>query len=132
MLRTTGLVLALGLAAGAAAAQDDQARMILDMTRDNWVAVRDWDGQDLLYFTHLESYRCNIAAVDIAVNGQKATRWGLAPCDTPGALFAPLPSEHLPYASYPQGSIAHVVVRLTWPDGTAAWAAFSRDQIEMP
>ena len=45
MLRRTGLGLALGLAAGAAAAQDDQARMILDMTRDNWVAVRDWDGQ---------------------------------------------------------------------------------------
>jgi hypothetical protein len=112
----------------AAAAQGDQTKMILEMTQGNWVAVRDWDGQDLVYFTHLESYRCGIDRVDYAINGGKLQQWELAKCSDPGAAA----SEHLLYTSLPAGSVEKVTVQITYPDGTTAVAAFDRKDIETP
>jgi pyrimidine operon attenuation protein/uracil phosphoribosyltransferase len=116
----------------AAAAQGDQTKMILEMTQGNWVAVRDWDGQDLVYFTHLESYRCGIDRVDYAINGGKLQQWELAKCSDPGAMVAPLPADYLPYTSLPAGSVEKVTVQITYPDGTTAVAAFDRKDIETP
>ena len=41
----------------------DDIEPILGMTKANWIAVREWEGEDLLYFSHLITYRCAIDQV---------------------------------------------------------------------
>lgn len=100
---------------------------ILEMTRANWVAVREFDGQDLIYFTHLLSWRCGIAAITFSVNGGPEAVFPAEPCyrdeAQPNALKM---TEVLPYAVAPLGWIQTVKVRLDMGDGTAMTATYDR------
>ena len=46
-----------------------ETRMILDATKPNWIAVREWEGQDWVYFTQVLSWRCGLHQISYAVNG---------------------------------------------------------------
>lgn len=124
--------LALGVAAPASAdmfTDAEQARPILGVTRANWIAVREFDGQDLLYFTHLASYRCALSGIRYGVNG-----------DAPDLTFEPEPcyrDEAAPYAikpdsgvqvyvAFPLNHIRTVTVQITYTDGVKETAAFDR------
>lgn len=131
-MRLTALFTALALVPSAALAQADQLKMILEATKANWVAVRDFDGQDLLYFTHLETYRCGLDGVQYAINGGKMQSWALSKCADPGALVAPIDAAYLPYTSFEPGSVARVTVQITFEDGTRATASYDRKDIETP
>jgi hypothetical protein len=100
---------------------------ILQMTRANWVAVREYEGQDLIYFTHLLSWRCGIAAITFSVNGGPEAVFPAEPCyrdeAQPNALKM---TEVLPYAVAPLGSIRTVKVRLDMGDGSSMAATFDR------
>ena len=100
---------------------------ILQMTRANWVAVREFDGQDLIYFTHLLSWRCGIAAITFSVNGGPEAVFPAEPCNRdeaqPNALKM---TEVLPYAVAPLGSIQTVKVRLDMGDGSSMAATYDR------
>lgn len=89
---------------------------ILDMTRGNWVYFRDFNGRQLLYFTHLESYRCGIDRVSYSLDSDALDReWKLQPCDP--AKPHEITTDR-PYISLPPGTASSVSVQLTFRDGS--------------
>ena len=122
-LKTTALCLGIVLtplaASAPASAQGmppEQIKQILDLTKANWVAFRDWQGQELVYFTHLESWKCGIDYVFYGLNdGPIDQEWELDECDpdNPNAVL-----KDKPYIERPPGSTQSISVQLIFPDGT--------------
>lgn len=122
-----------GLAMPGAAQQFTTAaevRPMLDATRARWIAVREYDGKDLLYFTNLLAWRCGLDAIHYSVNGGAETAWQGEPCHegeaVPNALKV---ADKLPYVSFPLGSVQSVTVRLTYDDGSGDSVSYERAQI---
>jgi len=94
----------------------EQIKQILDLTKANWVSFRDWQGQELIYFTHLESWKCGIDYVFYGLNGGPLDQeWQLDECnpDNPNAVL-----KEKPYIELPLGSAQSISVQLIFPDGT--------------
>ena len=127
-----GLVL-LALPARAQFTTAEQVRPILEATKGNWVAIRFFNGKDLLYFTHLESWRCGLAGVKFGLNGQPPTNsYALAPCDEASANPNALPEGHLPYLEGPAKSLTSVTVEITYDDGSVSTETYERAAIQIP
>lgn len=112
-----------------------EVKPILGMTKGNWVAVRNYEGQDLLYFTHLMSWRCGIWDVKYGLNGAEATEvFDMEPCyadtATPNSML--MPDGQLPFLSFEENSIESITVELTYDDGTADTAVFERSAVQIP
>ena len=135
-MRSLALV-ALGLALPTAPANAqfvtaEQVRPILEATKGNWIAVRLYDGKDLLYFSHLEAWRCGLAGVRYGLNGAPpAIDYALAPCDETAANPNAIPNDHLPYVEGLPYSIASVTVELTYDDGTVVTETFERAAVQI-
>lgn len=102
-----------------------EVRPILEATRMAWIATRDWEGQQLLYVTHLWSWRCGLAQIEIGVNGAAPEVWPLPACHLDQA--APnviLDGDGLPYRAFPPGSLTRIEVRVTYDDLTTARAVY--------
>jgi hypothetical protein len=83
-------------------------KSILKDTASSWIAFRDFNGQ-LVYFSHLMSYRCAIKSLRYGLDGAPPdTSYALPPCDpeNPHAL----PSDILPYEKLPAGTKSMNVV----------------------
>lgn len=109
-----------------------EVRPILQATRASWVALREWEGQDLLYFTHLESWRCGLGEVRYAVNGGAEQVWVMDPCFEGSAQPNAIAAERLPYTGFALGSVQSVSISLTYDDGTEERADYTRAAILMP
>lgn len=108
-----------------------EVRPILDATQANWIAVREYEGQDLLYFTHLLAWRCGLEAVRYAVNGGEMQVFELEPCYTDEAQPNAIKStEILPFVTLGLKSVARVDVELTYDDGTTAMGSYERSSIQ--
>ncbi len=123
--RITKLLLALGgtlILLGTTTLKSDAQilggeKRILEFTRSNWVAFRDYNGRQLIYFTHLTAYRCGIAQVRYSLNTDTLDKiYQLPPCNKakPNAI----PENHLPYLSLPLGTAHEVYLQLTFKDGS--------------
>ena len=102
-----------------------EVRPNLDATRMAWIATRDWEGQQLLYVTHLWSWRCGLAQIEIGVNGAPPEVWPLPACHLDQA--APnviLDGDGLPYRTFPPGSLSRIEVRVTYDDLSTARAVY--------
>ena len=110
-----------------------EVKPILVATKGSWIAVREWDGQDLIYFTQILSWRCGLDQILFSVNGGEAQEFPAEPCheDTgqPNALKM---EEVLPYAVAALGSVQTVAVSLLFDDGTIEGASFERAAVLMP
>ena len=132
----TGVIACVMLASGAQAQNFTTAaevKPILTATKPSWIAVREYDGQDLLYFTNLLSWRCGVTQVSYAVNDAALTPLEFEPCheDTaqPNALMM---ETILPYLTFPLASIETVSVTVTYDDDTTDTAAYDRKAVLMP
>lgn len=110
-----------------------EVRPILDATRANWVAVREYGGQDLIYVTHLLSWRCGLLYLRYSVNDAPWQVWALPPCHentaSPNALLA---EDGAPYVALPVNSVNSLRVEIIYDDLGVDSAAFDRSAILIP
>jgi len=110
-----------------------EVRPILTATRANWVALRQYQGQDLLYFTQLENWRCGLSEVRFSVNGGRQKKWQLETCyentPTPNAFQG---QNRVPYTAFTLESVNEVSVTIFYDDGTSDSATYERKSILMP
>ncbi len=138
MLAGLGLAGGLAMIAHPACAQQfttaAEVRPILEATAANWVAVREFDGNDLVYFTHLVAWRCGLSAIHYGLNGAPpVTPFPLERCHEGTAQPNALTDEgFLPFISVPLGTVSTVTVRVTYDDGAEAMQKYLRAQLLMP
>lgn len=110
-----------------------EVRPILEATSGNWVTVREFNGQDLVYVTHLWSWRCGLVEMRVGINGAPPEVWPLPPCHeqqpSPNMI---LESDGLPYRPYTLGSVGLIEVQLTYDDLSTVSAAFERAAVMTP
>lgn len=140
-MRNPALILFLTIAAGLpvpAAGQQfttaAEVRPILEATRANWIGIREYDGRDLIYFTHLLAWRCGLSAVRFSVNADPAVySWPMEPCyegtAAPNAILSP---EVLPYVEMPLGTAQSVSVTLELDDGSIMTGEYARAAVRIP
>jgi len=131
-------ILAVSAWANPASAQNvtDQVRQLLKLTSDSWITVREFDGQDLLYFTHLLIYRCVLKEIRYGLNGAEASQvFEAEPCPSGmlGQMIAPIEAEgHLPYLTFDLKSIDSVIVSISYDDGGVQTQQFQRANVMTP
>lgn len=110
-----------------------EVKPILNATRGNWVAVREYDGQDLVYVTHLWAWRCGLIELRIGVNGATPVPWPLPECHmeyaTPNAV---LDGDGLPYQPFALGSVVEIEVQITYDDLDTDSVRFDRQGVLIP
>lgn len=110
-----------------------EVKPILTATKTAWAALREYDGKDLLYFTHLVAWRCGLHEIQFAVNGAALQVFEVEDCYTDTAQPNAMKMEsHLPYVGYDLGSVNSVRVTLIYDDGSTDSAEFGRKDILMP
>ena len=112
-----------------------EIKQIMLMTKGSWVAIGANDGNDLLYFTHLLSWRCGMWAIRYGLNGEPATNEvPLEPCheDTTSPNAMRDMDNFPPYVILPPNSIESVYVEIVFDDGTTDFAVFPRGSVMLP
>ncbi len=110
-----------------------EIKQIMTMTKGSWIAVREYEGQDLLYVTQILAWRCGLLDLRVSVNGGPMESWPMPKCymDTaqPNAITG---QDGLIYQSYPLGAIQSVAVELVYDDLTRDQAGYDRKSVLMP
>ncbi|MEQ8877276.1 MAG: hypothetical protein RIC49_12780 [Phycisphaerales bacterium] len=110
-----------------------EVKPILQATKGNWVAVREYEGQDLVYVTHLLSWRCGMHQLRYAINDGAMQVWPMPPCLTATAQPNAIRTEDgLPYQVFGLGQVQSVSVEILFDDLTTDSARFERAQVLMP
>ena len=100
-----------------------QMKPMLEATRANWVAFRNYDGRELIYFTQMLSFHCGIKDIRYGVNGAAAETAFPVPACNPANPFALDAAKDKVYLSVPLGSVTEVTVQVTYADGSKSAAA---------
>ncbi len=94
----------------------EQMKQILNMTQNNWVSFRDYNGKQWIYFTHLEAYTCGIKEVHYSINSDKLDKvWELQSCDPKNPMAV---TKDIIYLTMPLGTAKSIAVQVTFTDGT--------------
>jgi len=110
-----------------------EVKPILDVTRGNWVAVREYNGQDLVYISHLWGWRCGLKAVAFSVNGAPLEDWPLPQCHmkytAPNSI---LEEDGQPYRSFALGSVQSIDIQIVYDDLSMDAERFERGNVLIP
>lgn len=119
----TVLALAAGAVPPAALGQmmaPAQMRAALEATGRQWVAFRNWQGRQLIYFTHLVAWKCAIKEVRYAVDGQDpAELFPLPACDPQNPFLVNGESDTI-LLSFAPGEVEEISIQLVYGDGTSS------------
>ncbi len=86
--------------------------------KTGWVAFRNYNGKQLLYFSALQTLHCRLKEVRYSINSDDLDqRYRLGTCNP----FLPFsqPSDIKPkdyYLSFPAGTVEYVAVQVVWED----------------
>ena len=108
---------AIGIAEGSSGQTLGQEKTILPMIKANWIAFRDYDGRQFVYFTMLQSYRCGLKEIRFSLDNEDLGEYfPLPPCDPerPNAIDA---EQWPPYITMPLGTATWAMVQLVYSDG---------------
>lgn len=110
-----------------------EVKQILPHTKAQWIAVRPYDGQDLLYFTNLLSWRCGLHEIQFAVNGAPMRVLEMEPCyaeeGAPNALK--MEGGILPFVGMPLDSIQTIELEILYDDMSREAASFDRASVQI-
>jgi hypothetical protein len=85
-----------------------------------WVAFRNYGGNQLVYFTALQTMHCRLSGIRYSINSNALDKtFELVPCD-PQMAFA-MPPDVKPeqvYLTLAPGTAETVAVQVVWDDGT--------------
>jgi len=108
-------------------------RPILEATKANWIGVRRWDGQDLVYFTQLETWKCGLTSIRYGINTDTATkRYAFKACKEGEAAPSPVATDRLPYVAFGLDTVETIVITITYDDGQDVTEIFDRSDVEIP
>ena len=107
---------------------------ILEMTKDSWAAVREYDGQDLVYFTHVLSWRCGLQGAKFSINGEPLQDLEMPECHMkfkqPNAMIDEEPL--LTFRRYEFGTVETVRVDLLLDNLTVQSVTLKRENNLIP
>jgi hypothetical protein len=110
-----------------------EIKPILTATKGNWVALRDYGGNDLVYVSHLWAWRCGLSAMAMAINDGPMQNMPLPACHpeyaSPNVI---LEADGFPYRTYEQGSVQRITVQIVYDDLSTDVASFEANQIRIP
>jgi hypothetical protein len=111
-----------------------EVKPILSMTKQSWVAVREYDGKDIVYFTNLLAWRCGVAQISYQINDGVETVFDAEPCQldyaTPNAMVDI--ENFLPYIEAPLKSVESVRVHVIYDDLSEDEVTVTRKEVLMP
>lgn len=115
-------MLVAGLAGASAQGLLGQEKQILPMISDSWVAFRDYDGRQWIYFTTLVAYHCGLSEIRYSIDSDALDqRFPMPACDRqrPNAID---PAADPPYLTLRRGSARQVLVQIVFSDGDVSKA----------
>ena len=111
----------------------EQIKPILTATKPSWIAVREYGGSDILYFTQLLSWRCGLSRLSYSLNDENTLNdWDIGSCDEELPNPNVFAEDQKIYATYPLGSIQSVTVHITYDDETTDQMRFERKAVFTP
>ena len=111
-------VLAAPIAAKAQMPPLAQLKMMAEAAKGQWVAFRNWDGRQWIYFTIPVTYHCGLSEIRYSLNGDDlGERWPVPACNAQ-MPFNVDPEKDQIYLALDPGAVSSVSVQLVYADGT--------------
>ncbi|MGR3660213.1 MAG: hypothetical protein ACU0CA_03365 [Paracoccaceae bacterium] len=110
-----------------------EVKMILDATKDDWIGVRNWNGNDLLYFSNLLAWRCGTHEISYSVNGAEMQVLAMEPCyiDEPAPNALKLDGDIQLYLVFEENSIETIEVHVLYDDLSEVTVPYERAAVQM-
>lgn len=92
-------------------------KKVLISTKGRWISFRNYSGQQLIYFTHLLSWKCGISELHYSINGRALDqRWAVPHCNPLVPYnIDPKTKTHL---TLPLGGAKSLSVQVIFKDGS--------------
>jgi len=123
--RLVAAVIAVGAVTGVASAQmppPAQFKMMAEAAKAQWVAFRNWNGKQWIYFTIPVTYHCGLTEIRYSLNGDDlGERWPVPECNAQ-MPFNVDPQKDRIYLALDPGSVSAVNLQLVYTDGTESAA----------